>query len=609
MLQQMRSSAKYIFWILLVAFVGWLALDTSGLLGGASMVTTGTTIAEVNGEDITVAEYQATVDQFMSRAQQQGGALTLDDQRRVEQAAFDQLVADILIRQELNRRGIAVTVDEIRQAALSTPPPQFLNDPEFQTEGQFDPAKYQRWITSPAVQQQGVLQMLENYYRTEIPKAKLAEQLVAGTHLTNAQLWAIYRDTHDSAQVSYVSFAPESMPDSAVSVSENEIRDYFEQHRDDFVARPGRAVVTLTVIPRPITAADTAAVLANARQLREEIASGTSTFEEVAQRESIDTLSANAGGSLGTQPRGRFVPEFEEAVRSLPIGELSQPVQTQFGVHILRVDERTDDSVSVRHVLIPYRQSDSTAAAVDRRADELARIEQSTIPSEFDSATKAMSLETGQVVAIEGEPLVWNGRYVPDIGAWAFRSAEPDQISSLVAGEDAYYLARMDSLTLGGKPTLDAVRDDIRRQLIRDKKVEALVPRAKAISDAVARGATLEAAAREAGLEVQQTPMFTRAMPVPGLGQFTRAIGAAFGLPVGAVSEPIATNNGVYVIRVDRRAQADRAAWEQQVAVQRAGLTQQMREQRVQQFMANLRQNATIRDLRRETLYQAAQEV
>ncbi|HUF30365.1 MAG TPA: peptidyl-prolyl cis-trans isomerase, partial [Gemmatimonadaceae bacterium] len=254
-------------------------------------------------------------------------------------------------------------------------------------------------------------------------------------------------------------------------------------------------------------------------------------------------------------------------------------------------------------------QSDSTAAAVDRRADELARIEQSTVPAHFDSAARAMNLETGQVVAIEGEPLVWNGRYVPDIGAWAFRSAKPGQISSLVPGDDAYYLARMDSLALGGVPTLDAVRDDIRRQLIRDRKVEALVPRARAISDAVARGATLEAAAQRAGVEVAQTPMFTRAMAVPGLGQFTRAIGAAFGLPVGAVSEPISTSNGVFVIRVDRRVQANRSAWEQQAAVQRAGLTQQMREQRVQQFMANLRQSATINDLRRETLYQAGQEV
>lgn len=93
-------------------------------------------------------------------------------------------------------------------------------------------------------------------------------------------------------------------------------------------------------------------------------------------------------------------------------------------------------------------------------------------------------------------------------------------------------------------------------------------------------------------------------MAVPGLGRFTQAIGAAFALPVGAVSEPIATPNGVYVIRVDRRVTADRTAWEQQKDVQRAGMIQQLREQRVQQFMANLRQSAKIEDYRKERLFQ-----
>ena len=601
----MRSSAKYIFWILLIAFVGWLALDTSGVLGTSAGVTPGTTIAEVNGQSISVAEYQNAVNQMMEQAQQQGGVLTLDDQRMIEQRAFDQMVGDILITQELQRRGIDVSVEEIQQAALTTPPPQLLSNPEFQTEGQFDPAKYQRWIQSPSVRQQGVLVMLEGYYRSEIPKAKLAEQIVAGTHVSDAQLWAIYRDTNDSASVSFVSFGPELVPDSAVSVTDQEIRQYYDARRNDFGERPGRAVVTLTVIPRPITAADSAATFARARALREEIVSGQSSFEDVATRESIDSVSAAQGGLLGRQPRGVFVPEFDSVAYSIPVGQVSQPVETSFGVHLIRIDERQGDTATVRHLLIPFRQSDSSAVAVDRRADELARIEQSTEPADFDSATAAMGLETAQVAAIEGEPLVWDGRYVPDIAAWAFRNAEEGHISAMVAADDAYYLARLDSLMLGGRPTLDVLRDDIRRRLIQEKKVQAALPRAQAVAQAVARGATLEDAARQAGVEVLTTAMFTRTTAVPGMGRTNRAIGAAFGLPVGAVSEPIVTDDGVFVIRVDRRTQADRAAWEAQKQVQRAGTVQQLREQRVQQFMRNLRQNATVRDYRRETLYQA----
>jgi peptidyl-prolyl cis-trans isomerase D len=600
----MRSSAKYIFWVLLIAFVGWLALDTSGVLGTTGGLTPGTTIAEVNGEEITFADYNAVLTQLTEQAQERGAAMTLDDQRQLEEAAFNQIVDEILIRQELARRGISVSNEEIQQAALTTPPPALVNNPEFQTEGQFDPAKYRRWIESPTARQQGALVYLESFYRAEIPKAKLAEQIATGTHVSDAQLWTIYRDTHDSAQVSYVMFAPEVIPDSAVTVSDAEVREYFQRHRSDFAERPGRAVLSIATIPRPITAADSAATIARLNALREEIVSGRSTFEEVAERESIDTLSAIEGGFLGRQPKGRFVPEFDSVAFSMPVGEISQPVKTQFGVHLIKVDERKGDTAAIRHILIPFEQSDSSAAATDRLADELAAIEQSTESARFDSAVKAMGLRSDVVVAIEGNPLVWDGKYVPDLGAWPFRGAEVGSISALVSAPDAYYLARLDSLTPGGSPTLEMVQDEIRRKLMRDKKVQAAIPRAKAISDAVARGTSFEEAARQAGVEIEQTPLFTRTMAVPGLGRFTQAIGAAFALPVGAVSEPIATPNGVYVIRVDRRVTADRTAWEQQKDVQRAGMIQQLREQRVQQFMANLRQSAKIEDYRKERLFQ-----
>jgi peptidyl-prolyl cis-trans isomerase D len=77
-------------------------------------------------------------------------------------------------------------------------------------------------------------------------------------------------------------------------------------------------------------------------------------------------------------------------------------------------------------------------------------------------------------------------------------------------------------------------------------------------------------------------------------------VGAAFGLSVGAVSAPIKTESGVYVLRVDRRVNADRAAWEAQKETQRAEVLQQLQQQRVRQFLANLRKAAEIEDNRRE---------
>jgi peptidyl-prolyl cis-trans isomerase D len=281
-------------------------------------------------------------------------------------------------------------------------------------------------------------------------------------------------------------------------------------------------------------------------------------------------------------------------------------VLTPFGYHLIKVDSKTGDSIAVRHILLRIQQSDSSASVSDGLADALAKAAGSDKPALFDSVTKALQLHTFQAVAIENEPLTYEGKYIPSVGAWAF-TARPGETSDLIDGQDAYYVARLDSLQAGGKATLASEHDDIEQELMREKKLDLLVPRAEKISAAVARGETLEQAAKAAGLTVQQTPEFARTTSVPGLGQATQAVGAAFGLPKGAVSQPIKSENGVFVLRVDDRVQADRAAWEKQKADQRTRVLQGLRQQRVQQFLASLRENAKIEDRRKEIAQQNRQ--
>ncbi|MGV3710048.1 MAG: SurA N-terminal domain-containing protein, partial [Gemmatimonas sp.] len=204
MLQSMRSSAKYIWWFIVLAFVGsFLLYETSGL-AGAGAVTTSTAVATVNGEDILYTTWQRAVAQLEADEQQRlGHSLSLDERRVVEDQAFEQLVSEILLQQEYKRRGISVTDDEILQAARSSPPPQILSAPELQTDGRFDPVKYQRYLSSSNARQGGLLAQLEGYYRSEIPRQKLFEQISSDVYLSDERLWQIWRDRHDSATVSF----------------------------------------------------------------------------------------------------------------------------------------------------------------------------------------------------------------------------------------------------------------------------------------------------------------------------------------------------------------------------------------------------------------------
>ena len=601
MLQSMRSAAKYIWIVLIVAFVGsFLLYETSGL-AGRSPVTTTTAIATVNGEDILLTSWQNAVATLEQQQQQQlGRGITLDERKTLEDRAFDELVTELLLQQEYTRRGITVTDDEILQAARVAPPPQAQQSPDLQTDGRFDIQKYQRLLASPMARQSGMLAGLEAYYRNEIPKQKLFDQIASDAYVSDERLWQIYRDRHDSTQISYVLVGQSALTDTAVTVTDADIAQFYERNKKRF-SRPGRAVVSLLTVPRTVTASDTAEAKARVDRLRAEIVAGAK-FEDIAKRESTDSVSGANGGALGKGGRGRFTPNFETAAYALKTGELSQAVLTPFGWHLIRVDDRKGDTLDVRHILIAIAQSDSSATRTDRRADSLASIGGSQEdPKLFDKAAKTLGLSPASVVVFEKEPLSYAGRYVPSVSAWAFSGVRGGETSDLFDSPDAYYLARVDSITAGGQQPLAEVKDDIRRRLSKDQRIEKLRPIAAQLATA-ARASTLEAAAAQKGLSVEKSLPFARVDAVPGIGQFEPAIGAAFTVPVGQIGGPFKAVDGMVVLRVDSRTEAARPAFEAEKATQRQQLVQSIRQQRVDEFLVNLRESVKVSDKRTTVL-------
>lgn len=598
MLQQMRTSAKWIWLFLFAAFVGvFLFADTSGLIGGAAITST-TPVAEVNGTDILYTQWQERVSQAMQSQQRSGATLTQDEVRQIENEVLETMIMEVLLQKEYRERGITVSDDEVREFAQYAPPPFMYDNPEMQTEGRFDPAKYQRFLASPQARQSGILLALENYYRSEIPREKLFQQVTDGVYLTDAELWRAWQDERDSAQVSYVVRRPTLDSAALAAVTDAEIRSYFDAHTAEF-DRPGTARLSVVRIPRVIAAADSAATRERILRLRAEIAGGAK-FEDVARRESADSVSGADGGSLGRGGRGRFVPEFERAAYALRPGEMSGPVLTPFGYHLIRVDERKGDTLALRHILLPIQQSDSAATATDRRADELARIASaSENPAMLDSAARQLGLTIMPLAVTEGAAASMNGRPVPSVSAWAFGGARLGEISELFDDETGYWMARLDSISHGGEPRLERVRDEVRAKLAADKALGRVMPGAQALARTAAANG-LEVAARAAGQTVVQTPTFTRLGAVPGLPQFSKVVGAAFGLAAGAVSAPIRDEDGVYVIRIDRRVNADRAEFDRQKDALRRQRLQQLRQQRLQLFLDDLRKAAKIEDHRKE---------
>ena len=596
----MRSLAKYVWLLVALAFVGgFLLVETSGLLGRTTITPT-TAVAAVNGREILYTDYQARVQQAIQQQQQQaqGRTLTQDDNRRIENDVFEQMVMQVLLDQEYQRRRIIVTDDEIRMYANEQPPDWITNQAELKTNGQFDINKYHRYLASSYAKQSNLLGVLEQYYRTEIPKQKLFDQIAAGIYVSDADLWRVWRDQRDSAVATFVAFRPTDRA-GAKAIADAELRAYFDKHKDEFT-HPGRAIVSVLEIPRTVTAADTSAARAKSIALRNEIAGGAK-FEDVANRESADTAGGKNGGSLGRGGKNRFVPEFEKAAYSLKVGEVSQPVLTPFGFHLIRVDEKKGDTLALRHILVAIAASDSATGRLDRKADSLATLAGGAEdPTKFDAAAKKLGLTPIRVVAIEDQPAQAGGRVIPSVSAWAFGGARRGETSDLFDDENGYYLARLDSLQVGSKtePDFASVMDEVRAKVATQHGLDSLATQAKDFVAAIGPNG-LEAAAAARKLAPQHTPVFTRSSFVPGLGQVNQAIGAAFALPAGTVGEPIRTDDAIFVLRVDRRVNADSAAWLAQKSIQKQQRLTGMRQQAVQLYMQDLRESAKVEDRRK----------
>ncbi len=245
---------------------------------------------EVNGLSISVAQY----DQMLSReittalAQMGGGGMDLDSSSPILQALKGQfevqlrerIVQQLAIRAAARDAGIEASSDSVQAA----------------------------WRMMTAELDETAL---ENGLRqANMTREEALEEIKAG--LTTEL------------------FLNSRVP--AATATESEARAFFEENKARF-NRPETARARHILVPDD---ANGARII---REIRARIERGED-FAVLAREYSIDG-SAQAGGDLGSFERGRMVPEFEKAVFSLPIGKVSQPVKTQFGWHLIRVDERT----------------------------------------------------------------------------------------------------------------------------------------------------------------------------------------------------------------------------------------------------------------------------
>jgi peptidyl-prolyl cis-trans isomerase D len=581
-----------------ITFFAWLVLDLSGITGGTGLLTN-TSVGKVNGQSIDARTYQTIVQQSINARQQQSpGNLGLEDYEQVRNQVWDQIVQSRVLEAEYRRRGITVSEDEVVQAIRNSPLAEFQNVPEFQTDSQFDLAKYQRWLTSSVAQQ--YLPTLEAQYREELQRTKLLRVVTADVYLSDAALWERYRDENETVKIGLTAIVPRNVvADSAIKVTNAEVEAYYKANQDEF-KRARTAYLSFVALPRITTAADTAATRALADSVRQEIAGGA-PFAEVATRESADSASAAKGGDLGEWTRGAMDPAFDSAAFALPLKTVSKPVLSQFGYHLIEITSRKGNKAKGRHILFPIEVRGSHRDRLDAQADSLESLgAERTDPAALDTVARALKLRVGKSGPVQQGTKVQLGNYVvPDAAVWAFSGVKPGATSPVIETEFAFYLFRLDSLHDAGVPTLAQIRPTVEYAVRQKKKWDVARGIAKDYLKRVEEGSTLEQAAKAMKLPHREFGPFSRVDP-PLTSPLV--VGTAFGLEAGERSGVLDTEDGLYVLQTLSHTKADSAKFVKELDQYRARAVNTARQERVRSYLAALQSAAKIVDNRAKVL-------
>lgn len=590
MMRQMREATKPIMLFTALAFASLMVfqwgMDITGQSGGGVGE-----IGSVNGDGVMYDAYMAAYRQLYDQVQRsQEELISSQRNKEIEDAAFDEIVTSLLIRQELRRRGITVSDQEINDEAQFRPPDYMIAD--FMVDGAFDFAMYQSWLGSLIPAQ---MAQLEAEYRRLIPRRKLLRQVSTGIYLSDAALWEQWKDQNEQVSIRYVPMDPASRyAAQEFTISDDDIEAYYQANQEEF-AIPARASIKVVVLDKTPTPADTVASEERAGELRQEILDGAD-FAEVAARESRDAATASAGGELGVFAKAFMTPKFDSVVFEAPVGEVVGPVKTPYGYHIIEVMERWGaDSVQARHVLIPIARTDDSEIELLMLADSIEDLGEAMALAE---AAAAAGVEIMTIDLTRTFPFVVGAGQVSEGADWLFEEASPGDVSPVFETPTAFYAMELISSEQEGFLPLDDASAAIESTLLFEKQMARSREEALTVTDRVSGGEALSNIAADLELEVRTAGPFSRNDFVPGVGRQNAAIGAAFGTPLGEVSGVVSTPANTFVIEVTSRTAADSTAWLGQALLQRESVVTMVRQQRLQEWIVALRAAATIVDRR-----------
>jgi peptidyl-prolyl cis-trans isomerase D len=439
MFEFIRTHQRLMQFLLLLLIVPSFALV--GISSYKSFGDDANTIAKVGGQAITQQEWESAQRQQLERYRRMMGDKfdqKMFDTPEARQAVLDNLIAQRAVSAEVVKRQLSISDAALQKVITQTP--GLLKE-----DGTFDMDRYKTLlaaqgmtpemfdaslrrdlalqqltgaIEATAITPRAVTARLSDISAQErevqelilpvadfVAQVKVSDEMVKAYYDKNAKLF----ETPEQAKAEYVvldSAAVQSM----VSVTDADISDYYGKNKARFTAPEERRLSHILVaVKKDASAADKAAAKAKADAIAAEVAKAPAQFAAIAKAKSEDPVSAEAGGDLGVMVKDEFPAAVVEAASKLKQGEISPPVLSEFGYHILTVTGLTPAALKPLDAVKAEIAADLGKQKAAAKYSELAEQFTNTVYEQSDSLKPVadklkLKVETLPVATRTGSP-------------------------------------------------------------------------------------------------------------------------------------------------------------------------------------------------------------
>lgn len=597
MMQSMRDNMKVVIWITAVIFVvGFGVLQLGGVLNPSD--TSGPTgvIAKVNGEPIQYEEFRRAYQNSLNELRRTR-ELREGEDSYVREQVWQQVLQGKLMFQEIRRRGIKVTSDEIKTSIRLSPPPFIVQAPGFQTNGQFDYQKFLSELDNP--NSQVPWSQVEAYVAEALPQQKLQDQVVAAAKVSEADVRDRFLLTNEKLKIRYLHFPIDSFPVDTSRIGGADIETYYKSHPEEFTGPP-ETKLQVALVRRLPKDADFAAARERMLAIREQILAEPDSFPKYARTYS-EIFSSERGGDTPDVRYSQIRPAFQAAIKTIQPGQLSEIVREERSLHLFRLDKRWRDPkaneewVHYHEIVLRVEPGPETIRDVRKSVEEL--LADARKNGLAKAATRRGVITTETPFFREGKSNNDVFQRFPEVETWAF-TAKAGAVSHPIPTESGWYVYEIAERQPSGLRPLSQARVFTRERLIRSLQISRGTDAAAQARAAILAGMSEADAARKFHGTTGSASEITRNGFLASLGAQTKVVGALFSTSPGAWTQPLEGSWGGFLGFVEEHLRPSEEEFKKQAPELRNTVINERRRVRFSEWIQQARKKAKIEDFR-----------